>query len=332
MGNEYYNEDMKFEFINKMIETNKSYISAYQRLFEMTAPFEMIHNKDLSMFDSKDLLMVFKSISHNIKYTTVMTYNSLVGNYKDWLVGIGGKVLGGVCTVDELKTIKNYKKYVIFNEDDILNITERLPMDGADYNIALFIGLFWQIDGQESHKDVLKLRVQDIDFDNDIIRIYNSKTNKYNEYKINSRWLMESLYEYANMTSLEFANKNGSYAIKTAEENNGYIFRMTYTRRTKVGEPIDGVKFSNTLYQFCERRLTDVITINDILMSLALRDMVANKKSPAEMYTQKKYFANLPSSVYANVFVDNAHNKYPNKAEQYIEYFKNLQKKLETLA
>lgn len=338
----YYNEDQKYTFIEEMEEASKSYISSYQRLFAMTKSFEEMHCKDLAVFSSQDLLLVFKSIAQEVKYTTALTYNSLVDDYKEWVRFHSLESTEDTCSVDNLKTIRDFKQYVIFNEGDINDITKYAPLDGGDYNIALSLKLFWDIDGQEDILDVLKLRVQNIDVEAKTITIYRTLYKLENRkktqigiephtYKINDNWTISSLLEYASMTSMEFYGRQGSYDILSAEDNGGLIFRMTKTKRTRVGEPLDGVKFSNTLYQFCARNLTETITINDIVASLALRHMVTHKKSPAEMYTGKRYFANMPSSVYAEIFKQNASAKYPKEFAVYVDFYKNLEKKISNI-
>lgn len=335
----YYNEDQKLMFIEQMEEAEKSYISSYQRLFTATKPFEEMHRKDLAVFSPKDLLIVFKSLSREIKYTTALTYNSLVADYKNWSQSSGIETIEETCTVDDLKSIRGFKQYVIFNDADIDAITKYGVIDGGDYNIALSLRLFWDIDGQEDILDVLKLRLEDIDRENNTVTIrrtlYKVEDRKRtvigvepHTYHIDDNWVILSLLVYADKNRLEFFGRQGSYEILSAEENDGLIFRMTKTKRTKVGQPIDGIKFSNTLYQFCARRLSETITINDILASLALKFMVKHKKSPAEMYTSRRYFANIPSSVYADIFTAYAQNKYPNEWKEYVEYYQKLKEEI----
>jgi integrase len=322
-----------------MEEANKSYINSYQRLFMMTRDFEEMHCKDLAVFSSKDLILVFKSIAKEVKYTTALTYNSLVDDYKEWASNNSLDATKETCSVDELKTIKDFKQYIILSEGEINNITKYAPLDGGDYNIALALKLFWDIDGQEDILDILKLKLEDINEIDSTITIHRTVYKVQNRkrtiigtephvYNIKDGWIIPSLLEYAKVTSLEFFGRQGSYAILSAEENDGLIFRMTKTKRTKVGEPLDGVKFSNTFYQFCARNLSVTITINDILASLALRYMVQNKKSPAEMYTSKRYFMNMPSSVYAEIFKHNARAKYPKEFNSYVEYYRSLENEI----
>lgn len=321
---EYYNEEVKKTFIRIMEEHGKLQISSYKRIFDVARPFEELHGKDLAMFNSNDLLAVYNSIAHILKQASILNYNSLVGAYKEWKKLYDGIAIGDICNTLELKSIKHYKKYIILNEDDILNITKYLDIDGGDYNIAFALKLFWDIDGQEDITDVLKLRVRDIDRLNSTVTIYRTVYNIVNRkrvfdriephtYKISDPWVLDALLVYADMDEIYFRGKKGSYRILTAYENDGLIFRMTYTAKTKVGEPLDSVKFSNTLYQFCMRHsteLTEVITINDILASLSLRHMVEYKKTPTQMYNERRYFGNMSSNTYKEIYEENANRKY----------------------
>lgn len=319
----YYNNSLKEEFRNAMISANKTYISAYDGLFKVAMPFEQLHKKDLYEFSTQDLLTMFKSKAKSMKYTTVVSWNSLVKNYKEWAKNEKHLPISeDICTVEDFKLIPNFKQYIILNDDDIDNITIDLDMDGADYNCVLFLRLFWEIDGQEKTNDILKIKVSDVNADDKTVTINKKK------YTV-SNWLINGLLEFADITSLTFNNKNGSYKILSAQENSGYIFRMTYTARTKVGEAIDGVKLSNLLYQFCERNLTELLNMNDLLMSLALRYMVQNKKTHAQMYTQKRYFKNIPSSVFAEVFNNYAKINYPKEFNDYMEYYSKIENAME---
>lgn len=299
-----------------MIQKNATYVHICDGLFKTALPFEQLHNKDLYSFTVEDLYTMFKNIAPMIKYTTALSYNSLIKKYKEWCVKNGMDATVDVCNVKDInKFSANFKQYVIFNDEDIDDITINLPADGADYNVMLFIRIFWEIDGQEEVNDILKLRIQDIFEEHNILRINNHYYNV-------STWLIESLLEFSQMERLTFKNKLGTYRILTAEENGGYIFRTTYTARGKFGEPMDAIKFSNLIYQFSERNLDEIITINDLMMSLSLRYMVINKMTNTEMHTSKRYFKNMPSYVFAEIFNAYAKEKYVEPYKKYVDYFR----------
>jgi integrase len=335
-----YNE-MKIKFKDERISENNSYISMYEGLFDAVSPFEQTLHKDLCQFTTDDLQEFYRGIAPNYRYNTVVTFNSLVRDYKNWSISKGANGANGeVCTIDHLKSISGFKQYIILDDEDVRNMTEFLPIDGADYNQVGIIKLLWEIDGQEDVNDILQLKLQDINADKQTVTIYRSCFGKDENGKKSlamkipttyniSGWLIDFLLDFADMDKLAFENRGanqGTYNIKKAVENNGYIFRTAYTKRTKVGEPIDGVKFSTLLYKFCERHFVETLTINDFLMSLALRYMLVQKKTHAQMYTQKRYFKNMPSSVYAETFNKFAKEKYEDLYNEYLIYFNVFEK------
>jgi hypothetical protein len=307
---------------DKLEKENNTYIAMYKRLFQIAMLFERLHGKDLYSFTRNDLLTMFSSVAKDFRYNTIVTFNSLVSNYKDWAINKGYPAIADTCTIDELKSIDNYKQYVILTEDDILNITEDLVMDGMDYMPVAFIRLFWEIDGQESVKDVLSIKIDDLNEYHNTIKINNR------EYKI-SQWLRDFLIAYAELDYLTFTKggKHGRYPILPAIANDGYIFRMMYNKRTNVGEPMKMAQFSNAMCSFGKNNLTEQVTVDDLLMSMALRHMVTYKKSHTQMFTQKMYFKNMPSTVFAEVFKNYAEEFYPNEYKTYLLHYQMLDKK-----
>jgi hypothetical protein len=314
----YYNIDIKTEFINAKINANKSYINAYDRLFKMAMPLEVLHGKDLCEFTKEDLLSFFKSVSKGIKYSSALTYNSLIKNYKEWCEIQKINVVEGICNVKDLNSIKTFKQYVILNEDDILNITERASIDGADFNAVIFIKLFWEIDGKEGMEDILKLKIEDVNKETKILKINRST------YVV-SDWLVNIIHYFATLNNLVFAGRQGAYRILTAIENDGYVFRATYNKNTVKGQPIESTKFANILYQYSERKLTSSISTVDLLMSMALRVMVKEKKTNTDMYIGKRYFNSISSSVYADMFNMYAQKKYPVEYKEYVGYIQYME-------
>ncbi len=313
---EYYNKKIKSMFLNRIISENKSYINAYESLFNLSSEFESINCKDLFSFTSENLMNMYIAIAKKIKFSTALNYNSLIKNYKEWAMSIGEKAEEEICSVSDLKSIINFKQYVVYNDSEVTNLTENAIIEGADYNYILFIKLFWEIDGQESANDILSLFIEDVNIEDNKVTIYRDKSEPH-IYSI-SEWLTGFIVEYADITRLVFKNKSGSYRILSAKENGGYVFRTIYTKKTIPGTAISATKFSGMLNQYCQGHLDETITVNDLLMSLALKYMLINKKSHKQMYTQKRYFKNLSSHVYKEVFDKYAKDKYPELYEEYI--------------
>jgi hypothetical protein len=96
------------------------------------------------------------------------------------------------------------------------------------------------------------------------------------------------------------------------------------------GEPMTVAKFSNLMCQFAKRHLGEEGTINtsDLSMSLALKYMLVNKKTHSEMATEKRYFKNIFSVVYKEIFDTFANEKFPKLYKDFIEYFVELKKSL----
>lgn len=312
--NKLFNDELKDLFINAMIAKRKSYVQAYESLFSISTNVEELYGKDLYEFTSENLLVLFKNTSKYLKYTTVLSYNSLVKNYKEWVKRNikNAHVIDGICSAEQLKTITNFKSYVIFNDREMDEITIDAMFDGADYNALIFIRLFWETDGQETASDLCAINIKDFDYLNRTIKIYSTRKGVCTIYEI-SEWLAEMIYEFAETDRLVFFGRQGSYPIGTAESNNGYIFRMSKSKKTNpdtLGKPMTAIKMSNVLNNYCSQNLTEAITVNDLLMSLALRYMVLKSKTPSEMITEKRYFKNLPHYVYNDVLNTYGQIKY----------------------
>jgi hypothetical protein len=312
--NELFNYKLKDLFINAMVAKRKSYVQAYESLFSISTNVEELYGKDLYEFTSENLLVLFKNSSKYLKYTTVLSYNSLVKNYKEWVKKNikNAHVVDGTCSAEQLKTITNFKNYVIFNDREMDEITIDATFDGADYNALIFIRLFWETDGQETASDLCAINIKDFDYLNKTIKVYSTKKRTCKKYEI-SEWLTEMIYEFAETDRLVFFGRQGTYPIGTAESNNGYIFRMSKSKKTNpdtLGKPMTAIKMSNVLNNYCTQNLTEVITVNDLLMSLALRHMVYMGKTPSDMIVEKRYFKNLPVYVYEDVFNTYAELKY----------------------
>ena len=320
--NIHYNDDLKQDFINAMIKAEKSYVQAYIGLFSKSAKMEVLFNKDLAKFTSEDLLVLFKDTAKNLKYTTILSYNSLIKNYKDWVkVNCPNvEVVEETCTVEQLTTISNFRQYVIFNDNDINKLTIDAKIDGADYNSLIFLRLFWEIEGQESSKDICKLNIENVNYENKTVKLYNSKKKIFTTYQI-SNWLNEIIKEYADKERITFFNRHGDYFIGTAEENNGFVIRTTKSSKTNIddmGKAITPSKMSNILHNYCNTKLNEIITINDLSMSLALRDMILLTKTPLQMYSEKRYFANISTNVYKNVLDNYGQWKYKDDYKTYV--------------
>ncbi len=317
--NELYQADIKERFLHNMIELKKSYICAYKSLFNLSKYTEKLFGKDLSQFNSKELFSFYKGNARDLKYTTVLSYNSLIRDYKEWAKNhVNENVNMEICTVNQLNKITNYKQYIVFTDETLDKITKYAVMDGGAYNSLIFIRLFWEVNGQVSANTLCTLNVDNIDFENQTIK-FDGDSNS--SYKV-SKWLIDTIEDFTNIERISFTGRNGNYYIGTAEENNGYLFRMTRSKKTKneiIGRPINAIKMSNILNHYSANNLDETITINDLLMSLALKDMIFNVKTFEEINKEKRYFKNMPSAIYREILNTYAKELYSDEYEQYIK-------------
>lgn len=323
----FYNDSRKLTFINYLIEKNKISYRMYNKIFFITAKFEDLFGKDVSCFASDELLMIYREIAEKVKYNTVATYNSLIGDYKEWCAEKNIESIPDICNAIELRTIKRYKQYTILNDSDMKELTgdsdTLVDIDGADYNAIIFMRLLWEIDARQKPEDILRIKIDDLDLIESTILINNTK------YKI-SPYLAGLIYEFAELDYITFVGKNGRYAIYPAKNNAGYILRPARTKNTRIGEPFTVPRMSNFMFMYCKRHESiEPLSINDLLMSLALKHMLKFMKTHTEMYTERRYFANIPSSIYKSVFEKYAKEKFPELYKAYYAEFIGLKQKFQ---
>lgn len=251
-------------------------------------------NKDIAEFNKEELLNLFKGMG--IKTQSALSYTAHISNYKDWYKeNVNSSIPMEIPNANDIRERLEDEEYNIVTDKDIITMTEKIYFDDSDLNLIVFMRLFWEIDGQEKEQDILNLKIDDFDFEGKTVTIKNHK------YSLSS-WLLELVKDYSEMSELVFQGKKGSYAIFTAKENEGYIFRKTKTKRTKTGTHITKGQLANLFYQYSLRRLDILLSLNDLKMSLAMRHMVQNEKTPTEMLVEKRYLNLAYSNIYKRVF------------------------------
>jgi len=323
-------EENKKKFIGYLVDNEKASIRMYGNLFNISKVYEEKFKKDLYSFTPNELMEIYNEMAKKTRFNTVSTYNGLISEYKQWCLSNGCEgVILETCTRIDLKKIKHYKEYTIINDNDMKILTETEQLDGADFNIAIFMRIFWEIDGQESIENILNIRIQDLDSSNNALKIGEKK------YKI-STYIADLIDEYSQMDRITFAGREGEYKMNSAKDFGGIIIRPT-NMSDRIGEPFTTTHLSNMFVKYHQRRIKKAskivesfeeeierITVSDLIMSLAIRHMVTYKKTHAEMATSKKYFSNIPSTVYKMIFESNAKQKFPKQYNEYLVYYKNL--------
>lgn len=305
---------LKEEFKSSLIVT-ESNSNAFESIFKIAIPFEKEFKKELHEFSSKEIYTMFESIANTVKFKTLQVYNSLISTYMTFAKD-KGFVVGGVCSVASLRYLsESTVQYVILSKRDIEDLTVNFIPDGADFNAWLFIWTMIETNGQVDSQDILNLKLSDIKEDSDghYILFKNRHFSRINKFYV-SNDLIFNIIDFAEQSELECVGKKGSYRILTAEENDGFIFRKMKTKRTKVGESITNKSFTNILHNFCKRNLPYIINQSDILMSLAVRDMINNNKDYSEISRSGKYFKSVDEKIY-KLALDNAIRRLKNGEE-----------------
>lgn len=308
---------MKQEFLNYLIGKNKGYLNAYISIFRIAEPLEKFYNKDLSQFNKLDLKTMFTIFAKDTKIATSKVYISLIKSYKEYVRDIKGQEINEeTLTVKDLEGLK-FKQYTIINDTDMLNMTEYYNASSGDLTVLLLLKLVWETSFVEGLADYLSVKDSDINIKDRTVKINN------NIYTV-SEWLITSLDYYLTVERVEYNNKRGSYPMVSLEENKGYVFRKAKTKRGTYGVPLTTSQFSNMLYKFSEANYKENINMVDIKMSLAVKHMVGQKKSPLEMVGENNFFKNMTSNDYTSVFQEYAEKKYPELYKEYIDWYKNI--------
>ena len=261
-------------------------------------------NKDIAYFTKDELINMIKPMK--VKIQTMSCYMTHIKNYKIWYKNnIDENVPLEVLNMEQLKQIVEEDDYNIINDKDIAEMCKYENFDDSDMNAIMFIRLFWEIDGQESDESILNLKINDFDFNENTVVINNQKYNI-------SKWVCDLVEKYSKMNKLVFQGKKGSYQIYTAEENLGYIFRKAKNKNTMPGTHITKDQLACVLYQYSGRRLTNLLALTDIKMSLALRHMVKYNKTHQQMRSEERYLSTL---AYASIY-KTAYDKYNYKFKE----------------
>lgn len=316
-----YNMELKNDYIDSLIKTNKVSYRLYNKLFILSAFMESRLNKDICAFNKEELMKLFTELGTSKNSTTIINYNFLLKAYKQYC--IGKDVKGANLNILETKQIKSIEcnnDYIILNDEDIDSLTTSIPIEGTEYNVIIFLRLLWEIDAREKPIDILKLKIGDV---KDYTIMINNHT-----YPI-SNYLYSLIMEFAHEEKIRIIRGDQEWdrKILTAEKNGGYIFRKTLTSTTKAGISMTVNGMDNIINKWCLKWLENVITIKDITMSLALKYMLTHKKTHTEMFTESRYFQKLLSFVYQDVFNKNAKNKFPELYKRYVMYFVELKNK-----
>jgi integrase len=317
----FYNYELKDNFINNLIEKKKTSYKLYNKIFNSSARLEEKLKKDLCSFTKEDLTIFYNELAKNIKNITIINYNFLVKDYKMYCDKTAHieNVSMDILQSKDIKNIKSDKEYTILNDEEFNKLMSIAP-ENSEMNIILVLRTIWETDARPKFCDILKLKISDIDKENEVAYINNIS------YKL-SKGLIDKIIEWANTTEIDVWNR-GMYKLASMDENNGYVFRKIKSSKTKLGIPMSLVNFDNSLYAWGLKYLQgDVLTVKDIYMSLALKYMLINRKTHTEMFTEQRYFQKTLSFVYQNLFNKYAKVKYPALYDEYANYFVELGKK-----
>lgn len=308
---------MKQDFV-ETLNNNLSQLS----FVNIIGLYEASLGKDLSSFSKEEILIMLKDLATTKKIETINAYSSLIKNYKKWCMANDIDCKYGNITKSDYKDF-DYKDYLILNDDMIDDLTIYNDLDGGDFISAGVIRIFWETQANVSLEDILNLNLSQINFESKILR--------FNDIDyIVSDWLINFLEEYVNLTKMVFKNKHGSYEILTAKDNLGVVFRKAKTRNFIVGCPITKESFRVLLVRFSDKYSEQNITWTDLLISMAIRDMYKNFKTPLEIVKDERYL-NLcdnrceatNTSKYGRLF-NISKNLYQEDYIRYIEHFSNL--------
>ncbi|MFW5890635.1 MAG: hypothetical protein ACOCUI_00275 [bacterium] len=171
-----YNENIKKRFLNT-IENSKTR-HFYRQVLEKAEITEEQREKDLYGFNSKEQILDFLASLGAITGKSIITMYTPVVKYTQWAIreGYAQPIQYGIVksiTKDELLSLVNvvkFKRRFIESREELHYLTEQFCTNAQD--AVIFVLLFNGIDGIK-HKEIINLKVEDIDLDNNVIRIKN---------------------------------------------------------------------------------------------------------------------------------------------------------------
>lgn len=235
-----YNEDQKNEFMETLTE---SVAKQAKILFKKSSGTEEQLNKDLANFNTNDL----DNLLNSFGFTTQASANAsltVIRQYILWATKKGYRS-NNISPFDDMPA-DYIKKYVKPNFDKFLSKQQYFEIVDNLYNAQdkAFMILIWYGVNGKGYQEISNLKIEDIDFENWIIRVPDVCGNPRNIYieeehaKILEEAAKQTEYYKANGEYSELASRGKETAdlIET-----GYLIKPSDTNLKEIGAVSNGV-------------------------------------------------------------------------------------------
>lgn len=259
MTERYYNHDIKMEYLETI--ENEDVRDVVSHLFMKSKSTEMLYEKDLYSFNLQQIEEVMKNINPATR-NSVRNNKSRIRLYIVWAIQNGRRVnninpLAGVTSEWEDRFLDTTTERYL-SSSDIHDLIDSL-FNAQDK--ALIQCIFEGITGR-AMSELLSLNVKNINWDKNIVKVKDAKTNEYRSVKVSDRCLrlIQSAYEEKTYLAEDTETE------KDLIDFEGNVFKNTVWKNTKNREVSLGT-LRKRLYIIKEKYGLDALSVQTICES-----------------------------------------------------------------
>jgi len=222
----YNEDDLKKQFLEQYPESTQY---SYAFVFDKSFPMEERLEKDLYNFTTQEVIQVLKGAAYSTKNSVELAYR-VIDYYLDFATGKGKvnsqlKVTNNI-TNDMLDEFINTSTKTLWSHKEVEEIVHDL-VNAQD--AAMVLGFYEGISGTDlGYSELLNLRKQDIDYENNELTLHNEKTGEIRTLNVSDELIR--LLRSASIET-EYRGKNGTGKGVRAESElieSDYVFRNVF--------------------------------------------------------------------------------------------------------
>lgn len=256
MSNELYNSGEKEEFLKTI--NSEDIRTLYRHVFSKSKGAEQLYQKDLYLFTLKQLEDVFRN-ANPATLNSAVNIKSRLNSYLTWAIKNGRRS----SNINPIQGLPNdwVKQFIDKSFQRHLSEAEIFDLVEGLYNAqdqALVQCIFEGIMGQE-FSEIRSINYKNIDWLNNIIKVYDKKTESYREVKVSNRCMryIENAYNQENYIS---EDTELSKPLVNFQDN---VFKNTQWRSSKYLD-VSHTNLMKRLYSIKEKyELNDFTRIRD---------------------------------------------------------------------
>ena len=266
LQDELYNPKLKISFLNQY---PKSTQVDYSRIFKTSAKLEYKYKKDLYNFSVEEIENVMMALMPSTISASVKN-KAIISSYLFFTEEMRDGSVNDIAT----RTNEWAKKFVMKGRR-LLRFDEVEQIENHLFNISdkmVVRGIFEGISGYRL-SELRSLKMENIDIDNNIVKVYDEKTKKYRSLTVSDKFIQYALVTHRMekyYSNNGIPNKNGNIRVQELKNDDEFILKarrssssspfLTYSSITimldKISEWMPRTDFKSVLYKLKPKILT----------------------------------------------------------------------------